>query len=351
MPDMVKAQLVHMRRSAETTLYGFHDFSLEVSQEELMAGLDLSDLLQDLSFVSIQARERKPSLCLSIRMSDQIFLHSYCAAREVFQIDGLCGREQGNDFYLSEGTSLLHLQILKGEGEATLVPSFFQQPPLLQQRFWGFGLLKLLRPLGLYGLHAAGVVSPTGLGLLMVGKSGCGKSTLAIQLIRQGWGYLSDDAVLLRLQPGGVEALAFRKPFSINIDNSTEYSDLPLGGADGPHAPGKQKRRVDIQDAYPEQYVPGCVPRMVVFPRILPEPQSVLQPISRLSALGRLLSQSGPQLFDKGAMLHHLELLKRLVSQCQTFELRAGLDVCREPGTFERLVSQAKENGHVPDCD
>ncbi|MEO8324850.1 MAG: hypothetical protein ABI618_03315 [Nitrospirota bacterium] len=339
-----------MKRFGKTGQYRFHDLSLEVSQEELVTGVGLLPLLQDLSFVSFPSEETKSSLCLSIRMRDQV-LHSPCPVREVFRIDGLCGRESGNDFYLTEGTSLFHLQVLKGEGEATLDPLFFQQPPLLQQRFWGFGLLKLLRPLGLYGLHAAGVVSPTGLGILIVGESGCGKSTLAIQLIRERWGYLSDDAVLLRLQPEGVEALAFRKPFSINTDNAAEYTDLPLGRMDGPLSSGKKKRRIDIQDAYPEQYVPGCVPRMVVFPRIISEAQSTLQPISRLSALGRLLSQSGPQLFDKNAMPHHLEVLNRLVSQSQIFELRAGFDLCREPGTFDRLVSEAKESGHVPGCD
>jgi len=334
----------------ETTIFRFHDLSLEVLQEEPVTGLGLSHLLRDLSFENCYAGETNTALRLSMHMSDQV-VSSPRAAREVFRIDGLCGREQGNHFYMTEGTSLLHLQVLKREGEATLAPTFFQQPLLLQQRFWGFGLLKLLRPLGLYGLHAAGVVSPTGMGILMVGESGCGKSTLAIQLIRQGWGYLSDDAVLLRLHPEGVEALAFRKPFSINTDAAELYADLPLGGEDGPHTSGKKKRRVDIQGAYPEQYRSGCVPRMLVFPRIVPEPQSMLHPISRLSAIGRLLSQSGPQLFDKGTMPHHLELLKRLVQQTQNFELRAGLDLCRKPRTFSRLVSQAMEKCHVPDCD
>lgn len=347
---MAKSQLLPMRRSGETTLFRFHDLSLEVLQEEPVTNLGLSHLLRDLSFENCLAGETNTALRLSMHMSDQV-VSSPCAAREVFRIDGLCGREQGTHFYLTEGTSLFHLQVLKGEGEATLTPSFFQQPSLLQQRFWGFGLLKLLRPLGLYGLHGAGVVSPTGVGILIVGESGCGKSTLALQLIREGWGYLSDDAVLLRLKPEGVEALAFRKPFSINTDVAESYADLPLGGEDGPHSPGKKKRRVDIQEAYPAQHVSGCVPRMLVFPRIVPEPQSMLHPISRLSAIGRLLSQSGPQLFDKGTMPHHLELLKQLVSQCQIFELRAGLDLCRKPGAFARLVSQVTEKYHVPDCD
>jgi hypothetical protein len=313
---MAKSQLLPMRRSGETTLFRFHDLSLEVLQEEPVTGLGLSHLLRDLSFENCYAGETNTALRLSIHMSDQA-VSSPCAAREVFQIDGLCGRKQGNDFYLTEGTSLLHLQVLKGEGEATLAPTFFQQPLFLQQRFWGFGLLKLLRPLGLYGLHAAGVVSPIGVGLLMVGESGCGKSTLAIQLIRQGWGYLSDDAVLLRVQSEEVEALAFRKPFSINADSAEANADLPLGREDVSNSSVKKKRRVDIQEAYPEQYVAGCVPRMLIFPRIISEGRSSMHPISRLSAMGGLLSQSGPQLFDKGTMPHHLELLKRLVAQCQ----------------------------------
>ena len=86
-----------------------------------MTGVGLLPLLQDLSFVKFHEGEEKTSLCLSIRMSDQVVSFP-CVDREVFRIDGLCGQEQGNDFYLTEGTSLLHLQVLKGEGEATLLP-------------------------------------------------------------------------------------------------------------------------------------------------------------------------------------------------------------------------------------
>jgi hypothetical protein len=51
---------------------------------------------------------------------------------------------------------------------------------LLQRNFWAFGLLKLLRPLGFFSLHAAGVVSGHGRGLLINGRPGSGKSTLAL---------------------------------------------------------------------------------------------------------------------------------------------------------------------------
>src|SRR5215207_6256123 len=64
-----------------------------------------------------------------------------------------------------------------------------------------------LRRCGLFELHAAGVVEPeSGGGYLVVGPSGSGKSTLATQLASVGWGYLSDDALLLRGGDESVEA-------------------------------------------------------------------------------------------------------------------------------------------------
>jgi hypothetical protein len=134
----------------------------------------------------------------------------------VFRADGFCGLESGDDFYLTDGASLFHLQPMRGQAEAQLATSFVDKPVLLQCNFRAFGLLKLLRSLGLYSLHAAGLVAREGPGLLLVAGSGSGKSTLALGLIRQGWGYLSDDAVLLRLQPKGVAALALRKDFYVD---------------------------------------------------------------------------------------------------------------------------------------
>ena len=86
-------------------------------------------------------------------------------------------------------------------------------------------------------------------------------------VVRQGWGYLSDDALLLRQQPEGVEALAFRKPFSIDADVAAAYAELPLGEA-GEHPSGKRKRRVDIQSVYADQYRSRCRPVSYSFPAL-----------------------------------------------------------------------------------
>jgi hypothetical protein len=320
--------------------YTFHDLTLEVKQEGQESEEYLARLLQELSFVSIPALTGQPSLCLSVRLHDQ-GRRVPSMARTIFRAKGICGLEAGDDFYLTDGSSLLHLQPLQGRGDAQLAPAFFAKPLLLHLNFWAFGLVKLLRPRGIYSLHAAGVVTSEGLGLLIIGDSNSGKSTLAIGLVRQGWGYLSDDALLLRQQADGVEALAFRKHFYVNAGAAAAYADLPLGEEMLDNAGGR-KRRVRIEAAYPGQYMPGCLPRVLLFSRIVPCPYSTLWPLDRPSALGHLLVQSGSQWFDRGTMAQHLEVLKRLMQQSATYELRAGLDLYRNPLTLVRLLAEAE---------
>jgi hypothetical protein len=184
-------------------LHIFHELTLEVQQDRTDAGAELERILQNLSFDPAPAGARWPCLRLAVHWQARP-QDLPVQAREVFRAEGLCGLQHGDDFYLTEGTSLLHLQPGAGQGTAQLVPAFMQQPQFLRQQFWAVGLPKLLRPLGLYGLHAAGIVTYANRSILLVGGSGSGKSSLTIGLVRQGWGYLSDDALLLRRQPGGV---------------------------------------------------------------------------------------------------------------------------------------------------
>jgi hypothetical protein len=325
-------------------LHVFHDLTLEVQQDRPEVGGELAWLLQNLSFVPVSALAKQPCLRLIVHRQTRP-PRLPVQAREVFRAEGLCGREYGDHFYLTEGTSLLHLQLSERQGTAQLAPAFAQQPQLLRQQFWAVGLVKLLRPLGLYGLHAAGIVTHPDGGMLLVGGSGSGKSTLTIGLVRQGCGYLSDDALLLRRQPEGIEALAFRKPFSIDVDVAAAYGDLPLGEAGG-HASGKRKRWVDIQDVYPVQYRSRCRPRILLFPRIVAAAHSTVSLLDRPQALGYLLAQSGPHLFDRHTMAQHFATLKDLVQQTTPYELRAGRDLYAHPSQLLPLLHAAE--GETP---
>ena len=319
-------------------LYTFHDLMLAVERDGPELGEHLDQLLQDLSWMHTPARRTTPSLRLSVRLQPGR-PHIPHAATEVFWADGFSGLECDNDFYLTDGASLLHLQASQGQGIAYLASSFGEKPALLQRHFWAFGLLKLLRPLGFYGLHAAGLASRQGLGLLIVGGSGCGKSTLAIGLARQGWSYLSDDAVLLHPQPGEVGALACRRHWYIDAKDAPQYPDLQLG-EELANLSGGRKRRVGIAAAYPEQLVSQCIPQVLLFPRIIPHRHSTLHPLDRFNALGQLLAQSGPQLFDRHTMAQQLAVLKHLVQQTASYELQAGQDVSHDSGVLAHLLAE-----------
>ena len=59
-------------------------------------------------------------------------------------------------------------------------------------------------------------------------------------------------------------------------------------------------------------------------------------PVGGVRALGELLAQSAPQLFDRSTMVQHLETLKRLLQQTEAYELHAGRDLYHEPAKLTR---------------
>lgn len=323
-----------------TAVREVHGLSLLVTGDRRVSSAGLLNLLDDLSFIKGNAAASSaPALILSVHRAEEA-VQLPPRANEIFRREGLFGIERDGDFYVSDGSSVLHVNERHGRGEAFLARAFSQRPRLLQHRFWAFGILKLLRGRGLYGLHAAAVATRTGLNLLIVGPSGSGKSTLTFGLVRHGCSYLSDDAVLIREREQVVEVLTFRKPFSFNSDGADYWVDLPAGPP-RPSSSGTLKRRVDVQAAYPGQHLSGFVPNVIVFPRVAAAGHSAIASMTRAAALGRLLEQSGVELFDRATMAAHLRLLQRLVHQAQIYELEAGRDLLQRPTTLLDLVGQA----------
>ena len=259
----------------------------------------------------------------------------------MLRTDEFRGFEKGDDLFLTDGASVFHLRPLAGEAHAWIAEDFFSKPPRTQANFWCFGLLKLLRPLGLYSLHAAAVGSEDGQWLLFVGSSGSGKSTLAIGLIEAGWSYLSDDAVLLRDRDTHVQATACRKSFYIDAASSARYPAFSLEEGE-PDASGGTRRRIGIEKAFPERYARECSPRTIIFPTITARARSKLTPIGNLEAIHLLLRQSAAQLFDRRTMPAHLELLRKLAHQAETFALESGRDLYDEPSNLGEIIEDAR---------
>jgi hypothetical protein len=330
-------------------LYSFHDLTLEAEGKERKCAEELTKLLGELSWVKTQSPSGKPSLSLTLDLADKE-PEIPAAARQVSQpgdilgLHDFYGFESGDDFYLTDGSSVFRLESSRGRGYAHLSSSFFARPPVVRQSFLAFGLLSLLRPLGLYSIHAAGVLTANGLGLLIVGASGSGKSTLSIGLIRKGWRYLSDETVLLRDRHGVVEALALRKNFYVDLDAVPRYSDLPLGA----EIPDMKKRTLLLAAVYPGQYTSSCTPQVLLFPRVVPEALSRLFPLDRVQALAKLLEQSGLQSFDRATMSQQLDVLKRLLQQTVAYELRSGRDLYDEPLKLVGLLAEAERENRWP---
>jgi hypothetical protein len=326
-------------RRGDGAWFTCHGMTLEVRQLSPEMPFPLAQLVEGSWWVKTNDRRTQPQLRLTVSQGDN-GPEDLRGAHPMPGLDGFRGLVEADQYYLSDGTSLLRLLPEQGQGHARLATAFFAKPPRLQGAFWTYGLLKLLRPLGAYWLHAAGVVSQEGTSILLVGPSGSGKSTLTIGLIRQGWSYLSDDALLLRRQPEGIAALAWRRHASVDASTAAAYADLPLG-EEAADPRGKPKRRVAIETAYPAQHIASCLPQVLLFPRIVPHASSVVVPLAPPSALKQLLSESGPALFDHSSMPRHLDLLTRLLRQAPPYELRAGLDLYREPGRLSQLLGAA----------
>jgi hypothetical protein len=317
-------------------LHVLHDeVALEVTDERPGRPQDLSDLLGDLSFVRERTSTVPGRLVLSVHVAGRaIPLPGGHAASHP---DTVRVEHSGDDAYVTDGASLLHVEARCGRATAQIAPSFDARPLPLRHRFWAYGITKLLRQQGLFALHAGGVSTPRGDHLLLVGPSGSGKSTITIGLIRAGGRFLSDDAVLLRTAADGIEALTFRRPFSIDAARAADYADL-VGPVARPQGSRAHKRRADALRTYRSQSLQCFRPRAIIFPCIVAQATSDLRELSRAEALSHLLAQSGPELFDGPTMSAHLDVLGRLLRQTTPYELRAGQDLHRAPELLADLL-------------
>ena len=318
--------------------YLLHDLTLEVESDDEGAGRELERVLDSLSWRRTEVPAAPASLSFSIRR-DGGEHEVPASARPVLHAEDYRGFEADEDYYLTDGATLLHIRALERRAEVFLASSFFSRSADSRHQFWMFALVKLLQELEIYSLHAAGLVAPDGAGLLVVGDSGSGKSTLTIGLIHRGWGYLSDDAVLLRRRPTGVEALALRRHFYIDASASGRYVGFSLGDEIADKR-GGGRRRVGVEEAFPAQRAASCFPTCLLFSRIVRRATTELVSVETSAALGRLLAQCARQAFERRATSRQLVVLKELLRQARFYDLEAGSDLHENPVILEELLAE-----------
>lgn len=201
-------------------------------------------------------------------------------------------------------------------------------------------LVILMRKRGLFTLHAAGLVYD-GSGILLVARSGSGKTTAAFNLVRQGWGFLSDDAVLIQENDASIEALSFRRDFCIRPEAASYFPELsreawPVSLSDA------SKWCVDVRGLYGAPSIASAVPRLLLLPQITDLPNSTLEPVVKRDALAHLIEHSALFLTpETETAREHLLLLSRLLTQAPAYRLLSGRDVLEVPKRLADLISSA----------
>lgn len=255
----------------------------------------------------------------------------------VYRAGALAVTRVGDTFQLSCGLSQLHVTPGSAEAPCFLTPDFFDHSPFEQREFFLLSLLMLLRPRGLYGLHACGLKRDS-VGLLIAGASGSGKTTTSLGLIRRGWRYLSDDAVLLEaLADGPVRAVALRRGFSCTPETLAHFPELTGDPEFGRFGDPDGKRVVYPGDAF-GGFTPACVPTLVVFPTVTPSSHTTLHPLRAAHSLIRLSQQSAGIMTDTAVSQRQLGVLKALTEQARSFELRLGRDALLSPDRIDALL-------------
>jgi len=167
-------------------------------------------------------------------------------------------------------------------------------------------------------VHAAAVVAPDGGAWLLVGDARSGKSTTCATLASAGWGYLSDDQVVLSACGDEVEVEGWLRPFHLDgetgVRREVAAAELGLGGG--------WRRTARLAGA--------------IFPVVSPAEPTLLTPVSAADALARLVRQTPWLLADRRIAPAVLGLLTRVVAG-GVFSLRLGRDTYRDSA---RLVAR-----------
>ncbi|MGE3909580.1 MAG: hypothetical protein AB7K36_09525, partial [Chloroflexota bacterium] len=170
---------------------------------------------------------------------------------------------------------------------------------------------------------------------------GSGKTTLTLALVREGWQFVADDAIVLRPAAAGhIDALAVRRSLSCGLETARQFSELRAASdLDTPETDGKLL--LDLDAIYPGRSCHACVPRLVIFPEIGQESQSTLLPLDQTHAFQLLLGQMSIATRNRARAADQLRTLRQLLAQTAWYRMQLGRDVHSDTRRVGHLLGRA----------
>lgn len=238
---------------------------------------------------------------------------------------------------ITDGDSAFAIDHRTGNGRITLHKSFSTKTALAKSNFFLFGLIHLFAQYGYYDLHGAGLTC-NGRGYLFLGPSGSGKSSLALNLVKQGWGYASDDSLLMNANKSDISVLSFRKNFYVAPMMAKRYPEL-APALKNHNQSDSDKCFIDLDEIWPNRFRSQFVPGKIFFCHVTGGETSEIRPITKKDALLRLLPQSASVFFNQAFAQKQIVALKRLIEQTDCYALGAGLDVSNDSKKAVEILS------------
>lgn len=298
-----------------------------------------------INFFSTKKKVKKPKISLTLSASKKILgkkADVKLEGKPLFRFDRLCCYRKGNDYFYSDGKSLVISQPDKGISKGYISEETINSGRFFSHIFFYIILVEMLRHNGLYYIHSSGV-EKNRTSILIPGNSGVGKTTISLALVRKGFSYLSDDALLL--QKAKKEVIAYPIPGDFHIDPAISENFKELTGVKHAVKYGKgTKRSFDPAIFYPDSFILKSKPNVILFPQIVREHESRLMPLSSAQCLAKLIPNSLLVMIDKKIAREHLDALTTLSKQCCAFQLLSGKDLILKPDkVIEKILHKIEE--------
>lgn len=197
-------------------------------------------------------------------------------------------------------------------------------------------LYQLLRPHGLYLIHASAIAS-AGRAALIAGRSGAGKTTTMLTAVSAGLDFLGDDTTLLqRTGAGAVDVVALMATMDVTAKTAAWFPAL------APHLSDRQshtgKRQMILTEAFPQQIAPRARVHAILAPEITDRRDTLLVPANKTAVLSELLFFS-VDLQDPAQARRHLDFLAQLVEETPIYRLQLGSDRTQIPRVLQEALN------------